>query len=218
MLLFASVLKNQNTNLLPEVFSKRVALVWKLPKIKLRFLNRFTKLTIVSVILLTLLGYYPTFAIPPFKKSKILASAEQKGEIIAKSFSQPLILPHPGYLSTRFSSWHPGVDIATGLGMPIHPVTSGKVLEVGRDIFGLGNFVTVIHQNDFRSKYAHMGKIYVKVGQDVTSENILGEVGLTGRTSGPHTHLEITLDGNYIDPLPLLPEIAPMPVLTAVKR
>jgi len=166
------------------------------------------KLIYIFFILFSLLGYYPNFGIPPVKKSLIQASAlEQKGEIIASSFSKPLSLPHPGYLSTKFSSWHPGVDIATGLGMPIHPIIEGEVSGVGRDFFGLGNFVEVLHQDGFKSKYAHMGKIYAKVGQKVNSDNILGEVGLTGFTSGPHTHLEITHNGGYIDPQTILPEI-----------
>lgn len=166
----------------------------------------------------TLLGYYPTFSLPPVKQSLARGfTQEQKGEIIAASFSQPLILPHPGFLSTRFSSFHPGVDIAAGLGMPIHPIIEGEVSEVGRDFFGLGNFVVVSHQNGFKSKYAHMGKIYVKKGDQVTTENILGEVGLTGRTSGPHTHLEVTHNEILIDPQTILPEIPSMP-LASVKK
>lgn len=171
----------------------------------------FKRLALIFLVFFALSGYYPALAIPPVKRSTVKAASEQKGEVIAKSFSKPLILPHPGYLSTRFSSYHPGIDIATGFGMPIHPVTSGEVTETGRDIFGLGNFVVVTHENGFSSKYAHMGKIYVKVGDTVTSENTLGEVGLTGRTSGPHTHVEITLDGKYVNPQALLPEIPDMP-------
>ena len=153
-------------------------------------------------------GYYPTFAIPPLKQSLVKATTqEQTGEIVAESFSKPLILPHPGYLSTRFSTWHPGIDIAAGLGMPIHPILDGEISEVGRDFFGLGNFVVITHENGFKSKYAHMGKVYVRVGQNIAQENILGEVGLTGRTSGPHTHLEITHHGEFVDPQKLLPEI-----------
>lgn len=158
-------------------------------------------------------------AIPPVKRSLAKAAAqEQTGEVIAKSFSKPLVLPHPGYLSTRFSSWHPGIDIATGLGMPIHPIVDGEISEVGRDFWGLGNFVVVAHENGFRSKYAHMGRIYVKVGQKVTSENTLGEVGLTGNTSGPHTHLEVTLNEKFINPQTLLPEIPNMPAAVPVRK
>lgn len=209
----------QNQNLLPRVIFDREALLQKLPKIKSRFPRWFKRLAIISFVLFTLSGYYPTFSIPPVRKAVVKAAVpEQKGEVIASSFSKPLILPHPGYTSTHFSTWHPGIDIATGLGMPIHPITDGEVSFVGRDLFGLGNYVEVTHQNGFKSKYGHMGKIYVKVGQKISSENTLGEVGLTGHTSGPHTHLEITLNGKYIDPEPLLPPLPDMPVQIAVTK
>lgn len=161
------------------------------------------------------MGYYPTLSFPPVKESLILAQTnEQKGEVVSLGFSKPLNLPHPGYLSTRFSTFHPGIDIASGLGMPIHPIIDGEIIETGFDIWGLGNYVVVSHEKGFISKYAHMGKIYIKKGDKVSSESILGEVGLTGRTSGPHTHLEITHNGEFIDPQKLLPEIPNMPFIT----
>lgn len=184
----------------------------KFSKIKLGFPKRVVWLVIVILFIFISLGYYPTFSVPPIKRSTVLAEGlQEKEEIISSSFSKSLILPHPGYLSTRFSNFHPGLDIASGLGMPIHPIIDGVIEEVGRDLFGLGNYVVVSHENGFKSKYAHMGKIYVKIDQQVTSENILGEVGLTGHTSGPHTHLEITHNGESVDPQKLLPEIPPMP-------
>lgn len=218
MLLCAPVLKNQNENLLPKIVSEREALNSKLSKIKPGFLKKFTKLAIILFFSLSLLGYYPALAVPPVRHSVAKASAdEQRGEVIANKFSKPLILPHPGYLSTKFSSYHPGLDIAIGLGMPIHPIIDGEVIQVSRDFWGLGNFVEVSHENGFKSKYAHMGRIFVKVGDKVTEEKMLGEVGLTGNTSGPHTHLEITLNGNYVDPAGLLPEIPGMPIMASTK-
>lgn len=206
-------------NLLPRIVFDREALIRKLSKIKSRFPRRFQRLAIISLVLFTLSGYYPTFSIPPVRKAAVYAQLqEQKGEVVAASFSKPLSLPHPGYLTTRYSPWHPGVDIAAGLGMPIHPITEGEVSFVGRDLFGLGNYIEVTHQNGFKSKYAHLGRMFVKTGQKITSENTLGEVGLTGNTSGPHTHLEVTLNNKYIDPLPLLPEISNMPVSVAIRR
>lgn len=214
MLLYAPVLKKQNQNFLPKTIFERVALNLKLPKMSLKFQGWFKRLTIISLLISTLLGYYPSFSIPPVKLSGAKAQGlEQKGEILASSFSQALNLPHPGYLSTRFSNYHPGIDIASGLGMPIHPIIKGVVEKVGRDFFGLGNYVLITHEKGFKSTYAHMGKIFVKEGQEVDSETTLGEVGLTGHTSGPHTHLEITQEGKYIDPLPLLPQIPDMPVM-----
>ncbi len=175
---------------------------------------------LVVLIFFSFLGYYPTFGIPPVKESTVEAQSpqEQRSEIISSSFSKPLILPHPGYLSTRFSSYHPGIDVAAGLGMPIHPIIDGVVETVGHDIFGLGNYVIISHEKGFTSTYGHMGRIFAKTGTKVSSENILGEVGLTGHTSGPHTHLEITLNGVLIDPQKLLPEIPDMPRPTVAKK
>lgn len=210
-------MKIQDKNLLSKAASNRAALSWKLPKIKLGFPKRFTKLAIIFFILTSLLGYYPTLNFPPVKKSIIKAEYQQQGEVIAQSFSQAPILPHPGYLTTKFSSYHPGIDIAIGLGMPIHPILPGTVLQAGRDFFGLGNYVVVVHEKGYESKYAHMGAIFVKAGDEITSDNILGEVGLTGNTSGPHTHLEVTRNSTLVDPQILLPEIAPLPLVTAKK-
>lgn len=212
-------MKKQSKNLLSKKVSKRVAQHYKLSKNSLWFLKRFRWLTIVFLIFLSSLGYFPAFSIPPVKKQVVLAQVqEQKGEVISSSFSKGLILPHPGYLSTRFSLYHPGIDIASGLGMPIHPIIDGEVIEVGRDFFGLGNYVVISHEKGLKSKYAHMGKVYVKLGDKITSENTLGEVGLTGQTSGPHTHLEVTSNEKFIDPQTLLPELPPMPFISSMKQ
>lgn len=149
---------------------------------------------------------------PPIKPSTVLAEEQaqqiQKGEIITQSFPQPVILPHDGYLSTRFSRFHPGVDIATSLGTPVKPITGGKVLVVNIGFWGYGNHVIVSHTNGFKSLYGHMGKVFVKADREVTTDTALGEVGMTGFSSGPHTHLEITHNDQYIDPLLILPEIS----------
>ena len=158
------------------------------------------------------LGLYPTFNFPPIAQAKVVAFEEQKYEILAETLTQPINLPHPGYLSTKFSAYHPGVDIATGLGMPVHPISDGIVTEVNFGFWGYGNHVILTHPDGFRSLYAHLGKVYVQKGQSVTAVSTLGEVGMTGRTSGPHTHLEITNNGEYIDPLTILPKIRDYPI------
>lgn len=216
-------MKRYLKNLLPGKIFERVALTQKFSKNKLkvplnkiegfkRLTNIFSKVSLLFFLLIFLSGYYPVWALPPVKSSLVSASEqEQKQEIIALSFPKPLSLPHPGYLSTRFSAWHPGIDIAAGLGMPVHPITTGVVDEVEFSFWGYGNYVTISHLNGFKSLYGHMGKIYVKKGQTVTSQTILGAIGMTGHTSGPHTHLEIQKEGKYIDPQTLLPEIPDFP-------
>lgn len=203
----------RNKNLLPTKVFVRDALYQILSKISPKFAVRFSRLTIFALLILFFSGYQPALTFPPVRLISTLASEkqEQKAEVIPSSFPEPIILPHPGYMSTRFTNYHPGVDIASGLGMPIHPINPGVVEISGRDFFGLGNYVMVAHANGLKSTYAHMGKVYTKVGQSVTKENTLGEVGLTGNTSGPHTHLEISLNGKNIDPETILPQMSPIP-------
>lgn len=215
-------MKNKIKNLLSKKVLRRGALNLRLskksPKVPKRFkrLSKyFAQFTFIGLALLYFLGYYPVWDFPPVKSSHVIAAEEnqqmQKEEIIAASFPQPVILPHDGYLSSRFSRFHPGVDIATSLGTEVKPITSGKVVAVNMGFWGYGNHVIVSHTNNFKSLYGHMGKVLVKEAQEVTTDTSLGEVGMTGFSSGPHTHLEITHEDRYIDPLLILPEVSSMP-------
>lgn len=170
-----------------------------------------SKIALGTVCLIFLLDYQPTFNFPPIKRSIAIAQSEQTASIDAKVLPGPFQLPHPGYKSTSYSTYHQGIDIATGLGMPIKPVAAGKVVEAGFNFWGLGLIVVIDHGQGYKSLYAHMGKIYVKKDQDVTNENLIGEVGMTGHTTGPHTHLELSKDGTRFDPMTLLPTIAEYP-------
>lgn len=200
-------------NLLPRRLLDGVALKTAISKIQLLRLGGFKKLSIVFKVfsgvslILYFLGYQPTLAIPPIKQAVARAEFSQQQAINSYQLSEPFILPHPGYLTTKFSTWHPGIDIAVGLGMPIHPVASGKVTEATWGFWGLGHSVIVEHTQGFKSIYGHMGRIFAKEGDNVTSASTLGEVGMTGHTSGPHTHLELMKDGKYIDPLLILPPV-----------
>ncbi len=166
-------------------------------------------MTVFSLLFLS--SFAPVLEIPPVKQSTTLAQNAQQQEIEALALPSPMYLPHPGYLSTKFFFYHPGIDIAAGYGMPVHPIAKGVVEQVNYGFLGYGNNMIINHAAGFKSMYAHLGKIFIKAGQNVDHENIIGEVGMTGRTSGPHTHLEITKDGKYIDPLTILPEISTIP-------
>lgn len=183
----------------------------RLPHIPLsaRGLVRHVSLGIVCLIFL--LNYQPALKFPPVKTRVARAQFEQTREVEGKSLPFVLNLPHPGYLSTKFSKFHPGIDITSGLGMPIHPITPGLVVDAGFNFWGLGLIVSVDHGSGFKSLYAHMGQIYVKKGQTVSSTDTLGVVGITGYTSGPHTHLEISKDGLNTDPVLVLPTISDLP-------
>ncbi|OGE38692.1 hypothetical protein A3F00_03425 [Candidatus Daviesbacteria bacterium RIFCSPHIGHO2_12_FULL_37_11] len=175
-----------------------------------RLKNTGQKYLILALIALSFLGYQPSIQFPHVKQSISFAQEDQTQTIKSDTLPQ-LQLPHPGYLSTRFSRFHPGVDIATGLGMPIHPVTEGEVAEVNYGIFGYGNHVIIVHAYGLKSLYGHMGRVYAVKGQTVSTEDTLGTVGMTGFTSGPHTHLEIIRNGTPMNPQTLLPPLQNYP-------
>jgi murein DD-endopeptidase MepM/ murein hydrolase activator NlpD len=107
-------------------------------------------------------------------------------------------------LTQGFWLLHSGLDMAAPAGTPVKPVMAGKVTETRKDWFGYGNLVIISHGKDFESWYGHLSKIDVMEGEAVDMETVIGEVGSTGRSTGPHLHLEIHEDGRPIDPAPVL--------------
>ena len=154
-------------------------------------------------------GYQPNPGYPPVKQSKVFAEEQKQTKtIIAQSVPFQFQLPIPGYLSQGYSYYHQALDIASGLGMPVKPIAPGKVISAGYDFFGYGMKVEIDHGDGYKSLYAHLGRIYVKEGDEIPDGNhYIGDVGLTGRTTGPHTHLEVTKDGKAIDARSILPDI-----------
>jgi len=106
-------------------------------------------------------------------------------------------------LTQKFWFLHAGLDMATTIGTPIRPVMAGRVIKAERDA-GYGNHVIVEHDGGWESLYAHMSRIRVSVGQSVSMNTVLGEVGSTGHSTGPHLHLEIREDGKLVNPAGIL--------------
>ncbi|MBI3342238.1 M23 family metallopeptidase [Candidatus Curtissbacteria bacterium] len=114
-------------------------------------------------------------------------------------------MPVDGYISQGFSAYHRGVDIAADLGKPIHPLGDGNVIYAGFMTDGHGKTVVVDHGNGLKSLYAHMDRIYVGVGNHVDGQAPIGTIGLTGHTTGPHVHIELTDNDIFVDPSKVLP-------------
>ena len=99
--------------------------------------------------------------------------------------------------------FHPGIDIAAPLGTPIFAARGGRVISAEwSDAYG--NYVLVLHDNGWESLYGHMSKILVSHGQIVETGEVLGRVGSTGISTGPHLHFEIRRHGVAENPLDLL--------------
>ena len=113
--------------------------------------------------------------------------------------------PTHGYLSQRYWSGHPAIDIAGPTGTPILAADAGYVVMSGRDTWGYGNQVVIDHGNGFWTRYAHLNTIQVKAGQTVKKNQQIGTMGSTGRSTGPHLHFEVIQAGTLRNPLGYLP-------------
>jgi murein DD-endopeptidase MepM/ murein hydrolase activator NlpD len=101
---------------------------------------------------------------------------------------------------TRKKAFHTGVDIAAPRGTPVHAAQSGRVVFTGPKA-GYGKTIILEHRFGYKTLYGHLDAYLVRRGQRVSSGQIIGKVGNTGRSTGPHLHFEIWLKNRKIDPL-----------------
>lgn len=99
----------------------------------------------------------------------------------------------------RRSAFHAGIDFRGKTGTPVRATGQGKVIHAGRK-GGYGNLIEIAHGNGVRTRFAHLSKINVKIGQIVDKGLIIGRIGSTGRSTGPHLHYEVRLYGRPVNP------------------
>jgi len=118
--------------------------------------------------------------------------------------SSGLIWPVSGPITSpfgmRWGSLHPGIDIGAPMGTPIKAAAAGTVI-VAAFSGGYGNLVVIDHGNGLATAYAHQSQIAVSVGQQVTQGQVIGYVGSTGFSTGPHLHFEVRVNGSPVDPM-----------------
>jgi murein DD-endopeptidase MepM/ murein hydrolase activator NlpD len=100
----------------------------------------------------------------------------------------------------RGNKFHPGLDYPASTGTAVFAARSGRVTWAGWWPGGYGNLVSVAHGNGVRAMYAHLSSIAVRRGQRLSTGTLLGRVGSTGLSTGPHLHFELRLRGASIDP------------------
>ncbi len=114
------------------------------------------------------------------------------------------IWPTVSRVITQYYHWsHHGLDIGGRLGSPLYAAMGGTVTRAGWGT-GYGNYVLVDHGGGRKTLYAHMNRIYVKRGQIVAQGDVLGELGTTGWSTGPHLHFEVIINGVKLNPLSYL--------------
>lgn len=125
----------------------------------------------------------------------------------SQTTSQPsssgFIWPVQGVLTSgfgmRWGRMHEGIDIAAPIGTPIHAAAAGTIIYAGW-MGGYGNLVIIDHGGGMATAYGHQSAIYV-TGGSVSQGQVIGAVGSTGNSTGPHLHFEVRVNGSAVDPL-----------------
>ena len=126
-----------------------------------------------------------------------------------------LLLPVRAPVSSRYGlrtdpfthglRFHKGVDMAAPEGTCVPAALRGKVVRAGYE-GDYGKTVVIDHGNGYQTRYAHLASIEVRAGDEIQTRQILGKVGSTGRSTGPHLHFEVTQNGTSVDPTCALAE------------
>ena len=114
------------------------------------------------------------------------------------------VWPIYGWLTQGYRFDHRAIDVAANVGTPVTAADRGVVLRAGWNEQGYGLFVIIDHNIDYITLYAHLSEIFVEEGQVVAQGQLLGKVGSTGNSTGPHLHFEIRDFGRLTNPLELL--------------
>lgn len=143
------------------------------------------------------------------------SDAESNEEVTQQvpQFAMPIIFRKGVYISSLYGyrvhpilkdvRFHSGVDISAPLGTPIFAINSGEVI-MARGNSSAGNEIRINHGNGLISRYLHMSSRVVKEGDIVSKGQLIGTVGSTGRSTGPHLHFEIKVNRNTVNPLPII--------------
>ncbi len=106
--------------------------------------------------------------------------------------------------STPFQNFHTGVDFANVIGTPVVASAAGTVSTVNSLSYGYGNYVIISHDSSWQTLYGHFMSFAVSSGQHVEKGQVIGYIGMTGWTTGPHVHFEIRYNGVPVDPMAYL--------------
>lgn len=108
-------------------------------------------------------------------------------------------------INQGYAFYHPGIDLDGETGDPIKPIKKGVVEYANSESFGYGKHIIINHEDGLKTLYAHLSKINVKAGDEITTNSVIGLMGSTGHSTGSHLHFEVRDHGIPINPLSILP-------------
>jgi murein DD-endopeptidase MepM/ murein hydrolase activator NlpD len=116
-------------------------------------------------------------------------------------FARPLAGPTGDLYGPRGSRFHAGVDFPAPFGTPVAAAGTGRVVFAGQSGSGWGTMVVLSHGSHVRTRYAHLSRIDVHLGERVKVGSTIGRVGASGEATGPHLHFEVLVRGANVDPM-----------------
>jgi murein DD-endopeptidase MepM/ murein hydrolase activator NlpD len=117
---------------------------------------------------------------------------------------RPVRAPLGDRFGPRGNRFHAGLDFPTSAGTTVRAAASGRVVRAGWHAGGFGYVVKIRHRGHVRTLYAHLSRILVRRGRQVSAGTRIGRVGSTGHSTGPHLHFEVRVRGAAVNPLPAL--------------
>ena len=160
---------------------------------RVRHVSARSLLIAALIVVLATASVFAAYRISLSKKVIDVPEDDERGMFISMPF---------GYVQSPASDYvreHAGVDFPAPIGTPVLAAADGTVTDADFNA-GYGNYVIIEHADGFSTVYAHMDEILCEKGQEVTQGDEIGTVGSTGRSTGPHLHFELRLDGEPQDP------------------
>ncbi len=140
------------------------------------------------------------------KANQIIVTLDQMNTYRIAMEKLPLAMPvkqsfrYTSGFGRRWGRAHEGIDMAAPVGTPIHATGDGVVIYAGR-LGAYGNLIKIQHELGVETRYGHLSRIRVKTGQRVSQGELIGDMGNTGRSTGPHLHYEVRMKGRAVDPM-----------------
>ncbi len=144
------------------------------------------------------------------KKIKLTKKLGERKKLFGKTFLIPVdgrisgVYGSQRILNSKPRSTHKGIDIAAPQGTKIYSPSTGRVILIEEDMFFTGKTIIIDHGMGLISIFAHLNDIYIKPSQLVEKGMEIGEVGMSGRATGPHLHWGVYLESVSVDPMTLL--------------
>ncbi len=149
----------------------------------------------------------PEGKLPPVITPIVRRSSQQPSQVAGnrpvatRGYEGEMLWPTINHNLTQYFSWHhSGIDIGIPLGSPIYAADDGVVDKSGWNTGGYGYMILIDHANGIKTRYGHNSKLFVSAGEDVHKGDVIALSGSTGRSTGPHLHFEVIVNGRAVNP------------------